>query len=56
MEQVETTVSGVKYDKDVCLYNRVGILIHRGATVTIGNHFRFVGGDIFNPLSGRRGG
>lgn len=49
-------VSGVHFGKDIRVYNKTGILIHRGAQVVIGDHFRFVGRDYFNPLSGDGGG
>lgn len=48
--------SGVKIGKNTNIFNRTGISIHRGAKVSIGENFRFVSGDNFNPLSGRKEG
>ena len=54
--RVKFLSNGVKVGRNSRIYNRTGLLIHRGASVVIGDHFRFVGGDNFNPLSGRREG
>jgi len=54
--RLKLLASGVQYGKDVRIYNKTGILIHKGGHVIIGDHFRFVGCDNFNPLSGNRCG
>lgn len=46
----------VKIGSNIRIYNKTGILIHRGATVSIGDNFQFVSGGWFNPLTGNRGG
>ena len=38
------------------MYNKIGILIHKGAIVTIGKNFIFSSGDYQNPLSRNMGG
>ncbi len=40
----------MKLGRSSSIYNKVGLLVHKGADVEIGEHYSFVSGGFFNPL------
>lgn len=48
--------SGVKLGRSSSIYNSISLLVHKGATVCIGDNFQFSSVSTFNPLIRNMGG
>lgn len=54
--KVKFRANGVKLGKSASIYNKMGLLVHKGAKVEIGEGFSFVSGGFYNPLCRNLGG
>ena len=54
--KVKFRANGVKLGPSSRISDKMGLLVHKGAIVEIGNGFSFVNGGYFNPLVRNLGG